>query len=160
MPGQPTIAEVVAVNIYIIIVLLSYTVYIESLKTRGELARCSLCSQSWAGRPGARIFHYALVAFNCRRHNLGFFFMLIFPSACHPPPADTTTSSRPKQLFFTTQRMENASNVSNHLNATAVITAPKKTLNYIIIDWNRMVMLFDYRSSILATDRVSYNVLY
>jgi len=47
--------EVVVGNIYIIIVLLSYTIYIKSLKTRGELAQTTAGAVVLQDAPGQNI---------------------------------------------------------------------------------------------------------
>lgn len=134
MLGQPTIVEVVVVNIYIIIVVLSITIYWVIKNTGRTRADCSRSSRA-ARRPGAEYFATSwwrlTAAAAISVFYVDFPFLLLSTTS-------TATSPRPKQLFFTTRtyyerhRTANGKREKhNHFNATAV-TAPKKTLNYII----------------------------
>lgn len=79
--GQPTIAKAVVVKF--ILLLCCYSIlYIESLKTRGELAQTAVEVAALQDAPG-RIFRDALVAFNCRRRNLGFLCWFSLPLAIY-----------------------------------------------------------------------------
>jgi len=118
---------------YYCVVILYYWVIKNTGWTRADCSR----SSSAAGRPGAEYFATRWWRLTAAAAISVFYvdFSFLFPSTT----TTTNTSPRLKQLFFTTRTYHEWRKPANgkreqcnHLNATAVITAPKKTLNYII----------------------------